>query len=558
MLKTGRPTAEVMVVDPAAVGMGPIERNRRQFIGVVGGATAGLPGLLPSAIGRPAAARSAPPGSSGGLYDVTRFGALGDGRTPCTDAFQKAIDACGTAGGGLVLVPPGHYFTGAIFLRSRVHLFLSPGATLIASQRPEDFPPVKGRDEGIERTIHAALINGFDLENVAITGAGLIDGQGDSWWKADEVTRKLRVDAKLPREAEHPADAPLKWPRPRVINLVRCKSAQIEGITIKDGACWNIHLVYCQDVVVDSLKTFQQRDARGTDAIVIDSSRQVRIAHCSLSSGSDCVGIKSGYNEDGRRVGLPAEDILITNCHMYHSPSSGLAIGSETSGGIRNVVMSNCVIQDCSSGVQFRSPRGRGNVVERIRISNLVMDRLLKQAVKVSHFFDSIRMEGRYGLNPSIGRRNPETARSRSAPIDGGTPTFRDFEFSGLTLGQIGEVATIEGLPERFITGITFQNIRVAQAKAGLFCTNVADLRIDNCTVGTLDTAAVDARDVQRLEIHRLRCGRPQPSTPVVWLDNVSGAFIHGCDIAAAAGPHFSWLHQEHSQVVLSANNVPA
>src|SRR6185436_3991421 len=150
----------------------------------------------------------------------------------------------------------------------------------------------------------------------------------------------------------------------------------------------------------------------------------------SISSGSDCIGIKSGYNEDGRRVGLPSENIVITDCHMYHSASAALAIGSETSGGIRNVVMSNCVIQDCAVGVNFRSPRGRGNVVERIRLTGLVMDRIERMAVKISHFFDSIRMEGRYGLNPSIGRRNPETTRSRSAPVDVTTPAYRDFEIS--------------------------------------------------------------------------------------------------------------------------------
>jgi hypothetical protein len=530
---------------PPRRAMDPLGRNRRQLFGAFG--AAGLAGVVPA---------RAPDAARPEVFDVTRFGAVGDGRTPCTGAFQRAIDACGAAGGGTVFLPAGRYVSGALFLRSHIELHLSAGATLLASQKPEDFPPVKGRDEGIERTVHASLINGVDLEDVAITGGGLIDGQGEPWWKADEVTRKLRVDAKLPREAEHPAGAPLRWPRPRVITFMRCRDVLIDGITVKDGACWNIHLVYCQGVLLENVKTSQQRDARGTDAIIVDSSRQVRISRCSISSGSDCIGIKSGYNEDGRRVGLPSENIVITDCHMYHSASAALSVGSETSGGIRNVVMSNCVIHDCSVGIHFRSPRGRGNVVERIRITGLVMDHIERMALKLTHFFDSVRMDGRYGLNPSIGRRNPETMRSRAVPVDPTTPTFRDFEISGLTLGRINEVAVVEGLPERYISGVTLQDIRVAQAKAGIFCTNVSDLRIDNFTTGALETAAVDVRDGQRVEIHRLRCARPQRSTPVVWIDNVAGAFLHGCDVPPA-DPGIAWLHQEHSQaVVLTANNV--
>ena len=532
--------------------LGPLGRNRRQFMGWVGAGSTGAYAFLPGVLPAPGSGRSP-------IADVTRFGATGDGTTLCTSHLQRAIDSCGEGGGGLVLVPPGRYLTGSLSLRSRVHLHLMAGATLLGSTRPEDYPPVKGRDEGIERTVHAALLMGQDLIDVAITGSGTVDHQGEGWWKADQATRKLRVDALLPREAENPAGAPLRWPRPRVINLIRCKRVDIDGLTLIDGACWNVHLVYCEDVVVQGLTIFQHRDARGTDGIVVDSSRHVRIANCSIRSGSDCIALKSGYNEDGRRVGLPTEDVVITNCHMPHTAASGVAIGSETTGGIRDVVVSNCVMHDCLSGMHVRSPRGRGGVVERVRVSNLVIDSVTEMAIKLSHFFDSVRMEGKYGLYPHAGRRNNlETARSRRAPVDEGTPCFRDFEFQGLTLGRMRDVALLEGLPERFIRGISFQDISARQARAGIYCSMVAEISIGNFTVGTLETPAVDARDVERLEIHRLRCATPAAAAPAIWLENVADAFIHGCYIGEG-GPGFAWLRQQQSRAVtVTDNRVPA
>jgi hypothetical protein len=533
-------------------------RNRRQFIELLGAGVA-VPLVAAEHPAEAAAAHANTPASSDlpGVYEVTRFGAVGDGRTSSTEALQKAIDACGAAGGGTVYVPPGQYLSGALFLRSHVHLYLSPGATLVASTRPEDFPPIKGRDEGLERNVHASLLTGIDLTNVSITGHGRIDGQGEPWWHADDVTRKMRVEAKLPREAEHPAGAPLKWPRPRTINLIRCHDVLVEGITIKDSPCWNIHLVYCEDVVIERFTAFQQHDARGTDCVVVDSTKRVRVANCSFSSGGDCVAIKSGYNEDGRRVGIPSEDVLVTDCHMYHTAASGVAIGSEAAAGVRNVMVSNCVIHECLSGVYIRSPRGRGGVVEKVRVTNLVIDHADEQAIKLSHFFDSVKLEGRYGYKNGPGRSNLETARSRKAPVDIGTPTFRDFAFSGLTLGKVREMALVEGLPERFIRGIVFENITASHAAGGLSCTMTAEVSISNITVNTLEAPAVDARDVERLEIHRVRCGRPTSAVPFVWLENVAGGFVYGCDVGEA-GPAFEWLHQEQTRdVAIAANKVP-
>jgi len=524
--------------------------NRRRFFGIAGTAAVWAAAESDARAARPAAKAVI---SNGSVYEVTQFGAVGDGRTPCTEALQKAIDACGASGGGTVVVPPGHYLSGALFLRSHVHLHLAPGAALVASQRPDDFPTIKGREEGIERTVHASLLTGVDLEGVTITGPGTLDGRGETWWEAFDATWKMRLAAKLPREAENPAGAPLQWPRPRVINLIRCRDVLVEGLVIKDSPFYDLHFVYCQDVVVHAVSTRRRLPLHNT-AMIVDSTKRVRISDCTLSTGGDGIGIKSGYNEDGRRVGLPSEDILITNCHFMNYGDSGIAIGSETAGGIRNVAIDNCTITDSLNGVFIRSPRGRGGTVEQIRVTNLVMDRITEAAIKVTHFFDSVRMGI---IKGGSARRDPEIARSRKVSVNEGTPTFRNFSFSGLTLGKVRDLAVIEGLPERFIRGIVLEDIAAAQASAGISCSLAAEVRIGNVALNVVESAAIDAREVERLEVHRLSCPRPRPETPVVWLENVAGAFVHGCSVGHV-GASYEWLHQDQCRsVTLAGNDVP-
>jgi polygalacturonase len=525
--------------------MRPPTADRRAFLHLgLGGAA--WPLALPA---RPVV----PPPEAGtpGVFEVTRFGAVGDGKTLSTEGLQRALDACGAAGGGTVLVPPGCYLTGALFLRSHVHLHLPAGATLAGSPRFQDYPPVDGREEGMERKVYASLLTGHDLEGVAVTGAGRLDGRGEPWWKADEVNRKLRLGRGLSRGSEEPADAPLRWPRPRMINLVRCREVLVEGVTLVDGPGVNIHLLYCEGVLIDRITVFQHREVRSSEAVIVDSTRRVVITACRLSAGADSIGIKSGFNEEGRRIGRPSEDILVTGCQLSRT-SSGVVIGSETSGGVRNVAVTDCVIHDCLSGMRIRSPRGRGGVVEKVRMSNVVIDAAEEMGVKISHFFDSLRSEGRY-VKPGPGRQNLELARSRKVPIDDGTPTFRDFVFSGLTLARMPQVALVEGLPERFIRGVAFEDITATAVRAGISCTMAAEVSIGNLSFDGLESPAVDGRELERLEIHRLRCARPPADAPLVWLENVAGAFIHGCE---AAGP--GWLEQQQCRdIALAGNDGP-
>ena len=457
-----------------------------------GAATGGLPLVTATAL----AARAGvdPPGP---FFDVTRFGATGDGRTLATAAIQRAIDACAAAAGGVVVVPAGRFLCGALFLRSFVRLHLLAGSILQGSERPEDYPLIDGRWEGIERKTHASLLTAIGAEGVSITGQGVLEGQGLPWWEAQSITKRMRIEQGLPREAEDPPGAPLRWPRPRLINLIRCQDVLVQGIVGHDSPSSSLHLVYCQDVVVSGI-TLRVLHNQNCDGIIVDSCQQVRIMNCSVAAGSDAISIKSGYNEDGRRVGLPTEDVVIANCNLSMSQACAIAIGSETSGGIRNVTVNNCVITSCKRGIYIRSPRGRGGVVERIRASDLVMDALEGAAFTVTHFFDSVRLGSTSGPLPKV--QNPETDRTITPTADERTPTFRDLEVVGLTLGTVAEVALIEGLPERFIQGITVREVHAPSARAGLSVSRAADVSLSGLVINAVEAPAIAARDVERLE----------------------------------------------------------
>jgi polygalacturonase len=517
--------------------------NRRQFL------TGALLGTGLAGGGRGASAAAAP---AGGIFDVKRFGAVGDGKTSCTRAIQRTLDACAAEGGGLVLIPPGQYVSGALFLRSNLELRLSAGAVLLGSERFQDYPPIKGRSEGVERTIHSSLLTGQDLDNVSISGSGLIDGRGPPWWKAHALTHAARVEHKLPREAENPPGTPLKWPRPRLINLIRCRGVQVEGITVRDGPAWNIHLVYCEDVVVHGVTALGLETAN-LDGVVVDSCKHVRISDCSLASGTDCIAIKSGYNEDGRRVGICCEDVLVVNCNVSFSDGAGIAIGSETAGGIRNVTVSNCSIANSRYGIQIKSARGRGGVLECIRVSDVVLDQIHDSGVMISKYYDSVEWKVMFEDKPS---GNPETDRTLRPPVGEGTPTFRDISVRGLTMGQVRRVAVIEGLPERFIRGVRLEDVTATRSRLGVVCTRAADVVIRDVTLGPLDSPAVAARTVERLEVRGLSGAAPSRGLPLVHLEEVAGAFVHGCDVGASGRELVGGSGDRNHDVVVTGNHL--
>ena len=377
------------------------------------------------------------------IYDVRQYGAKGDGHTKDTAAIQKAIQTCAKAGGGTVLVPPGRYFIGTIHLRSNVRLDIEAGATLLGSTEPEDYPLVASPWKDGQEI--ASLIRAEKAENIAITGRGTIDGQGEAWWKRQ---RLLKPKSKTPPPAVEDARkeiAKIAHGRPHLIKLVNCKHILLEGLTLLNSPSWTVNPVFSEFITVRGLTLVNPPDSPNTDGINPESCRNVHISDCNIDVGDDCVTIKSGTDEIGRRVGRVCENITVTNCTMVHG-HGGVVIGSEMSGGAKNVTVSNCVFQHTLRGIRIKSQRGRGGVVEGVTASNIVMEDV-QTPISISMYYSGGKDEA------------PQ-------PVGEGTPLFRDISLSNILARGAKVAGEILGLPEMPIQGVTLDNVRISGEKS--------------------------------------------------------------------------------------------
>ena len=323
-------------------------------------------------------------------FPVTDFGGVGDGYTACTDAFARAVEACHNAGGGRVTVPAGAWLTGPIHLKSNVDLHLERDATIRFSTNPADYLPlVFTRWEGVELMNYSPLIYAFEQQNIAVTGEGILDGQADNvhWWpwkgKKEfgwrEGTPK-QADARARLFAMGDAGTPVEkrifgegsYLRPGFFEPVRCRNVMIEGVTVRNVPFWQIHPVLCTNVIVRGLTL----DAPGpnTDGCDPESCRDVLIDNCSFNTGDDCIAVKSGRNGDGRRVNVPSENIVIRNCRMKNG-HGGVAIGSEISGGVRNVFAEDCHMDSPELGhaLRLKNNAMRGGLLEHFYFRRIVV-----------------------------------------------------------------------------------------------------------------------------------------------------------------------------------------
>jgi polygalacturonase len=431
-----------------------------------------------------------------GVFNVRDYGAAGDGKRLDTAALNRAVEACVKAGGGTVVVPAGRYLTGTITLQSHVTLALDGGATLVASQDPADYPLEADAWEP-EKQILAPLIDARDAENVTVTGRGTIDGQGAVWWHRLDLASPKRGMAGAATSEEKAEAAKLTHGRPQLIRFTRCKDVAIEGISLRDSPEWNVHPLLCEDVRVDGVTINAPSNSHNTDGIDPQSCRNVRIVNCRIDTGDDCVTLKSGLNELGRRMGRPDENITIANCVMLHG-HGGVTIGSEMSGGVRNVTITNCVFQGTNIGIRIKSQRGRGGVVEGVTASNIVMQDV-PDAFVITMFY--------------MGSDKPGDI----FPVDEGTPRFRDFLFSNITARGGRSAGSITGLRERPVEDVTFTNVHV-QAQTGFTCTDAAGITFNDVTIDPESGPAITLRgshdiDTQRLHSHSVPAGTPLVDT---------------------------------------------
>ena len=458
------------------------------------------------------------------FFNVVDYGAVGNGTTMCTEAIQKAVDACSAAGGGTVYIPAGRYLSGAIFLKSNVTLNISEGATLLASTNFEHFPPFKpGWRIKSDDTRVSSLITGHDLENVAVTGRGTLNGQGRVWWEAFNKDKKR----------EKGQTRILAHGRPRVINLYRCRDVLIEGVKILNSPSWTVHLVGCDNLVVDGISIINPEEGPNTDGVNPESCRNVRISNCFIDTGDDCITLKSGEDKEGRLKARPTENVTITNCVMYKGHGA-VVIGSEMSGCVRNVVASNIVCVGTDRAVRIKSTRGRGGVVENIRYNNFIVENV-REPIYITSFYT---------------KTDPE-------PVSERTPIFRDIAISHFTIKNSPYTARIYGLPEMPIQRLRITDL-TASTEVGFICDRVEGLELQNVEVNADKGSPFEISNCKDIELRGIKSTKPKADKPVVRMENVQDAFIQGCRVFPGTGTFLELAGKSSGKILLIGNDLSA
>jgi polygalacturonase len=338
-------------------------------------------------------------------FDITQYGAVGDGMMDCSQALHKAIDACHKAGGGRVMVPAGNFSTGPIHLKSNVNLHLSEGSVLLFHQDSKRYlPVVYTRWEGVECLNYSPLIYAFEQKNIAITGSGTLDGQADNkhWWPwcgspffggNPETMNQRAARNRLFKMGS--TDIHVKqrlfgegnFLRPNFVQFYRCKNILIEGVTVRNSPMWQLHPVLCTNITVRGVSMISH--GPNNDGCNPESCRDVLIDHCLFDTGDDCIAVKSGRNRDGRRIGKPSENIIIRNCQMKDG-HGGVTLGSEASGGIRNVFAENCTMDSphLDRALRLKTNSVRGGFIENIHMRNVTVGQVADAVLHIDMFYE--------------------------------------------------------------------------------------------------------------------------------------------------------------------------
>ena len=449
-------------------------------------------------------------------FNIVNYGAIADGLTLNSAAINKTINECAKQGGGTVLIPRGSYVTGPIIMKSNINLHLAKGALVIFSSDFNQYPLVTSSFEGVDAARCQSPVVAENLENIAITGPGIMNGNGYYWRpvKKDKFTESqwknhqkdyggvLTADKKMWYSSEKALKGSLTnnigkltegktlkdfedvkdFLRPNMIRIYQCKNILIKDVTFENSPAWTTHLMMSEHITIKNLKVKNPWYGTNTDALDLESCKNALVEDCNFDTGDDGITIKSGRDAEGRKRGMPTQDIIVNNCTVYHS-HGGFVVGSEMSGGANNLFVSNCTFIGSDIGLRFKTTRGRGGVVENVYVNNVNMKDIPAEAILFDMYYaakDPVVLAGE--------KREPSIVEFKA--VDESTPQFRNFYFRNITCNGAAKGIFVRGIPEMHIKNILIENA-VLQADEGIDIQEASGVTLNNITMISKNTNPV-------------------------------------------------------------------
>ena len=423
---------------------------------------------------------------------IADYGGVPDGATLNTEAFAKAIQALSQKGGGTLTVPSGIWYTGPIVFQSNINLHLEKGALILFSSNFDLYPLVHTVFEGLDTRRCQSPISGRNLKNIAITGEGSINGSGDAWrpLKKSKVTdshwQRVIKSGGVVKDGNYwfPSKGSLKgndmsdmnvpqgdlsdeeWKsvkdflRPVMVSFIECENVLLEGVLFENSPSWNIHPLMCKNVIVDNVFVRNPGYSQNGDGLDLESCQNSIIVNSTFDVGDDAICIKSGKDEDGRRRGMPTENVIIDNCKVFQG-HGGFVVGSEMSGGVRNISVSNCQFLGTDVGLRFKSRRGRGGVVENIYVNNINMFDIATESFLFDLYY------GGKSASEALEDGDETPVENIVYEVDETTPVFRNIYVKNLTSRNARRAMYFNGLPEMNITNINLENTTITSTFGG-------------------------------------------------------------------------------------------
>jgi polygalacturonase len=450
--------------------------------------------------------------------NITRFGARADGLTLNTEAINKTIETCSKQGGGVVLIPQGLWLTGPIVLKSNVNLYVSRAALVQFTPDKSQYPLIQGNFEGRKAVRNQSPISGTDLENVAITGDGVIDGNGDVWRavKKDKLTegewkRQIASGGIVSPDGRswYPSESYMKgeqekgpitdytaikdYLRPNMVVLRNCRKVLLQNTTFQNSPCWNLHLLYCENLTIDGVRVRNLPSAQNGDGMDIESCSYVEVKNSTLDCGDDGICIKSGKDEEGRKVGKASQYMYIHHNVVYKA-HGGFVIGSEMSGGAHDIFVTDCSFIGTDIGLRFKTQRGRGGVVENIYIRNISMRNIVNDAISFDMYY--------FGKPTNLAATN---GKVEIPPVNEGTPQFRKFYINNIVCDGASRAMIIRGLPEMSIKDISVSDV-VIKSRRGVDLIEASGVSLSNVALNCTETSPlINIENSQQLTFAKVR-----------------------------------------------------